>query len=513
MEKIDVVRRILRHVNRGQFVNSVGTAWAPSNVALCKYWGKRDQELNLPVTSSLSVSLGNKGSFTKIRQQEDGIDSYAVNGVVIGSDTGFAKRLSEFLDLFRPRGANYSVEVDTNVPIAAGFASSACGFASLVRALDKLYDWRLSLSDLSILARLGSGSASRSLFEGFVEWQRGDSSDGMDSYGVKLDHIWPELRIGMLTILPGEKAISSRVAMQHTVENSSLYPSWPGRVADDLSSIKSALASKDFKLFGSTAENNAVNMHNMMKISQPSVIYSTPETMAAINRVQEIRQAGIPLFFTQDAGPNLQLLFLATDEDQILRIFPELEIVMPFVDINAERVIVVNERNIAVDICEKIAAHVQGRLHRAFSVVILRQRGSRIEMLLQRRSGSKYHSANLWSNACCGHPRPGEDVKIAANRRLKEEMGFGVALEEIGSFHYRAEFPDVCLIENEIDHVFVGFSGLEEFSFNSAEVQEYRWLDISELSQELKVRRAEYTAWLPFLFEFLRGKRSEFAKC
>ena len=101
------------------------------------------------------------------------------------------------MDLFRPKNASYLIETDTNVPIAAGFASSACGFAALVQALNNLYDWKLSKKDLSILARLGSGSACRSLFDGFVEWQKGEAFDGMDSYGIKLEYIWPELRKGM----------------------------------------------------------------------------------------------------------------------------------------------------------------------------------------------------------------------------------------------------------------------------------------------------------------------------
>ncbi|MBU0744369.1 MAG: diphosphomevalonate decarboxylase [Gammaproteobacteria bacterium] len=506
MGKIDVVKHILRNANHGQFVNgSGGFAWAPSNVALCKYWGKRDSELNLPVTSSLSISLGNKGSFTKVKQEGD-VDRYILNGAIVGPETNFAKRLKIFLDLFRPFGVHYFIDINSNVPIAAGFASSACGFASLVLALNKLYDWNLDKKDLSILARLGSGSACRSIFEGFVEWQCGDDFNGMDSYAVKLDYIWPELRIGMLVISTQEKSISSRDAMWHTVNTSPLYPSWPKQVAEDLIHLKAALEDKDFSLFGEVAENNAIAMHIVMQAAQPAVVYSLPETMEAIAKVQKMRAEGVPVFFTQDAGPNLQLLFLGQHEAAVLRSFPELELVLPFADSKVKQIVLVDENDVEIGVSEKLAAHIQGRLHRAFSVIILRERDGKVETLLQQRSAIKYHSANLWSNACCGHPMPGESIVTAAERRLREEMGFGVSLKEIGDFTYRAKLINVDLIENEFDHVLVGFSDLEEIPFSISEVQDYRWIEVSELQQELKDYPEKYTVWLPPVVDLLVRK-------
>jgi diphosphomevalonate decarboxylase len=496
MEKIDAVKHILRNTNHGQFVNGAGGfAWAPSNVALCKYWGKRDTELNLPVTSSLSISLGNKGAFTQIKQEGE-IDSYIVNGVSIDLASKFAIRLQNFLNLFRLQHTHYLIKVDTNVPIAAGFASSACGFAALVQALNQLYDWRLNKKDLSILARLGSGSACRSLYEGFIEWQKGDSYDGMDSYGVRLEYIWPELRIGALVISAEEKPISSTAAMQHTVNTSLFYNSWSEQVVSDLAAIKLALARKDFVMLGQTAENNARAMHALMQSAQPPIVYALSETIAAIRKVQELRLAGIPIFFTQDAGPNLQLLFLAEYESVVLHAFPELDVVLPFAMSGAEQVILVNENNVEVGTSEKIAAHIQGKLHRAFSVFILRECDGRIEVLLQQRSLNKYHSANLWSNTCCGHPRPGENIITAAERRLCEEMGFGASLQEIGRFHYIAQLPDADLIENEIDHVLISFSDCGEFQINLDEVQNYCWADVLILYVDLKQNQQKYSAWL-----------------
>lgn len=503
MQKIDVVKHILRNTSHGQFVNSAGgSAWAPSNVALCKYWGKRDIELNLPVTSSLSISLGNKGTFTQIKQEGE-VDNYIVNGMPVSLTSKFAERLQKFLNLFRPRGVHYLVNIDTNVPIAAGFASSACGFAALVQALNQLYDWRLNKKDLSILARLGSGSACRSLFTGFVEWQRGDAYDGMDSYGVKLEYIWSELRIGALTISAAEKPISSTIAMQHTVNTSPLYSSWSEQVGHDLAAIKLALARKDFALLGQTAENNALAMHALMQSAEPPVVYALPQTIEAMAKVQELRLDGIPIFFTQDAGPNLQLLFLAEHESLILRVFPELDVVLPFSMNHAEQVILVNESDIEVGTSEKLVAHIQGKLHRAFSVFILREKEGRIEVLLQQRSSTKYHSANLWSNSCCGHPRPGENLTDAAERRLFEEMGFSTKLQEIGSLHYTAQLPNVGLIENELDHVLIGFSDFNEFQVNLDEVQDCCWMDVLTLHTDLQENSQKYTVWLSKILDLL----------
>lgn len=503
MEKIDVVKHILRNTNHGYFVNGAGgMAWAPSNVALCKYWGKRDIELNLPVTSSLSISLGNKGALTQIKQEGE-VDNYIVNNTPVGPSSKFAKRLQKFLNLFRPHGVHYLVDVNTNVPIAAGFASSACGFAALVQALNKLYDWRLNKKDLSMLARLGSGSACRSLFEGFVEWQQGESYDGMDSYGVRLDYIWPELRIGALVISEQEKPISSTEAMQHTINTSPLYSSWPEQVVRDLANIKLALARKDFVMLGQTSENNAKAMHAMMQSAEPSITYALPQTFEAMIKVQELRLQNIPIFFTQDAGPNLQLLFLVEHEPIVLSVFPELDVVLPFAMSGAEQVVLVNENDVEVGVGEKLAVHIQGKLHRAFSVFVLRKREGRVEVLLQQRSSVKYHSANLWTNSCCGHPRVGENIIIAAERRLCEEMGFSVELQEIGKFHYTAELASVGLIENELDHVLIGFYDCDKFQVNLEEVQNCCWVDIFTLYSELQQSPQKYTVWLPEALDLL----------
>lgn len=157
-------------------------AFAPANIALCKYWGKRDTTLNLPLTSSLSISLGKKGATCTVQLSDQLQDICILNGKTLAVDSKFSTRITQFLDLFRPcEKMFFHVNSQMNIPLAAGLASSACGFASLVLALNDFFGWKLSQQELSILARLGSGSACRSLVQGFVEWQAGLRADGMDS--------------------------------------------------------------------------------------------------------------------------------------------------------------------------------------------------------------------------------------------------------------------------------------------------------------------------------------------
>jgi len=492
MEKLDVVKYILRNVH-GNFIGSEGCAWAPANVALCKYWGKRDTELNLPVTSSLSLSLGRKGTFTKISHCNE-YDRFILNGEEVPLLSAFATRLRKFLNLFRAPQIYYLVETETTVPIAAGFASSASGFAALVLALNNLYAWNLSKKELSILARLGSGSACRSLWNGFVEWQMGILEDGMDSHGISLSYIWPELRIGILCFSAVPKSISSTLAMQRTVETSLLYQNWPEKIQHDLLRLKDALTNHDFELLGKTAEDNALAMHRLMAQAEPPIIYSLPETIAAMQKVWELRQVGIPVFFTQDAGANLQLLFLARDQVAVATLFPEIEVLAPFADTNTEQVILVNENDIEVGSENKILAHVQGKLHRAFSVFILRRNRDQLEILMQQRNFAKYHSGGLWSNTCCGHPRPGEEVIAAATRRLHEEMGVTSDLKVIGNFCYRAALG-FNLIEHEFDYVLIGEIDNVVIQPNLDEVQNYAWMSLEYLQGDVLENSSKYSAW------------------
>jgi diphosphomevalonate decarboxylase len=331
VKKSDVVQVILGTQYLQAPKNITGSAFAPTNIALCKYWGKRDQELNLPVTPSLSISLGKKGANATITVSDATHDEIILNDQLVNTDVPFSKRLISFLNLFRLSGTlAFTICITSNIPIAAGLASSAAGFASIVKALNGLYGWQLDTSSLSILARLGSGSASRSLYQGFVEWHKGVRKDGMDSFSEAIREIWPEFCIGLLIVSDKEKGVSSREAMQRTVATSALYSAWPQKVTTDLADIKIAIAEKDFNLLGKTAESNALTMHATLLSAWPPVNYAISETIQAMQKIWQLRNNGLEIYFTQDAGPNLKLLFLQKDLATIQTHFPTAEILQPF---------------------------------------------------------------------------------------------------------------------------------------------------------------------------------------
>ena len=156
-----------------------------------------------------------------------------------------------------------------------------------------------------------------------------------------------------------------------------------------------------------------------------------------------------------------------------------------------DQVTLVDENDNEVGVEEKMSAHRSGKLHRAVSVFIFDPGG---RLLLQKRASAKYHSGGLWSNSCCGHPRPGENRRDAARRRLKEEMGIDCELAEIFSFIYQAALP-IGLIEHEYDYVFFGSHDGEPVP-NPAEAEDWKWMDVERLRADMKKNPHSYTFWL-----------------
>lgn len=155
-----------------------------------------------------------------------------------------------------------------------------------------------------------------------------------------------------------------------------------------------------------------------------------------------------------------------------------------------EMIVLVDENDNEIGTEEKLKAHQDGKLHRAFSIFVFNSEG---KMLIQKRAKSKYHSASLWTNACCSHPRPGESLEEAAHRRLKEEMGFDCVLEKAFDFVYKADFGN-GITEWEFDHAFVGeFNGKPKANPN--EVCEWKWISINELKKDIKEVPKKYTPW------------------
>lgn len=161
-----------------------------------------------------------------------------------------------------------------------------------------------------------------------------------------------------------------------------------------------------------------------------------------------------------------------------------------------DQVIVVDENDNPIDTMGKLEAHQKGLLHRAFSVFIFNDKN---EMLLQRRALDKYHSAGLWTNTCCSHPKPNEDTLAAAHRRLKEEMGMATELQHKSSFIYKTPF-DNNLTEHEFDHVFIGHSNSDP-NINPEEVDSFKWINIPDLKKEIASSPEQFTSWFKIAME------------
>lgn len=320
-----IANQILPH--RRPLLNEA-TAFAPANIALCKYWGKREETLKLPMTGSLSVSLGNLG--TKMSLSLADVDQLIINGETQSTESKAFWRLFDFLNLFRDKNTFFKVESQNTIPMSAGLASSASAFACTVNGLNRLYGWQLNNRERSILSRLGSGSASRSICQGFVEWNCGTREDGMDSYGIPMDVDWPEFRIGILTISSAKKAVGSSEGMQRTLDTSTLYHSWPAQVEKDLPAIREAVQKKDFEALGRRAEQNAMSMHATMISAWPPILYWQSESLEALKKIHQLRAGGHPIYATMDAGPNVKLLYLKETESELKTAFPEMQVVNPF---------------------------------------------------------------------------------------------------------------------------------------------------------------------------------------
>ncbi len=287
-------------------------AFAPINIALVKYWGKRDPELNLPCASSLSVALAELGSLTVVAPAEE----LAANIMVVNDEpidgAGLVK-VSRVLRAIRKMAGDTEVRAGirgvNTVPTAQGLASSASAFAALATAACAAYGVNADEFTLSRLARTGSGSASRSVQGGWVVWHRGERDDGEDSYGEQLHdaEYWP-LRALVAHIDIGRKKVSSTEGMQLSARTSPFFDAWIETCERDLRDCRWAIAQRDFETLATVVENNCLAMHSCMMATRPPLLYWQPATLAVIHTVRQLRSEGIECLFTIDAGPSVVVL-------------------------------------------------------------------------------------------------------------------------------------------------------------------------------------------------------------
>jgi len=297
------------------------TAKAHTNIALIKYWGKRNETLILPTNNSLSLTLD--GFYTKTTvtfKDELTEDIFILDDEIISGEQ--YRRVTVFLDLIRTYAGKSGLYAEINsineVPTAAGFASSASGFAALAAAATKALGLTLTDQELSMLTRQGSGSACRSIYGGFAEWQKGKREDGIDSYAVPIapqDH-W-DIRVAAVVLDAKMKKVSSREGMKRTVDTSTFFKGWVDRIPHDLNLIKEGIEERDFEKVGQVAEANCLKMHATTLGAIPPFTYWHDTTMTVMQTVQAMRENGIPAYFTIDAGPNVKVLYLPENEEKI----------------------------------------------------------------------------------------------------------------------------------------------------------------------------------------------------
>ena len=284
------------------------TARAHTNIALIKYWGKRDKKLFLPYTSSLSMTLDAFYTDTSVAFNHSDKDEFYLNGEKQGEKE--TEKISRFIDLFRNEAKSQekvTVKSQNFVPTAAGLASSASAFAALSLALNHLFELHFSLEKLSTFSRKGSGSSTRSLFGGLVEWDKGE--DDKTSFAHPLldkEHVPCEMIICLIN--GKEKEISSRDGMELTVKTSPFFEGFVKASSIDLKEMKEAIQRKDAKAMGEIAERNALRMHATMLGANPPFTYFEPKSIETIQFVRSLRQEGIPCYITMDAGPNVKVI-------------------------------------------------------------------------------------------------------------------------------------------------------------------------------------------------------------
>ncbi len=288
------------------------TAWAHTNIALVKYWGKRPSAgLNLPAVGSLSLTLDRFGTETSVEIADH--DAFLLDGHDVENNE--AQKVFLFLDRVRAlagRTEKARVTSTNHVPTAAGLASSASAFAALALAATRAYGLHLDDKDLSILARQGSGSAARSIFGGFVLWHRGTRDDGSDSCAEPLTTSL-DARLVVVRTTSGKKETASTQGMEHTASTSPFFTAWVDTHPQDLRDAQAALAAADLPRLGEVMEHSTLKMHATTLAARPGFFYFQPTTIAVLQAVKTLRAQGTGAWATMDAGPHVKILCAPDD--------------------------------------------------------------------------------------------------------------------------------------------------------------------------------------------------------
>ena len=306
-----------------------------ANIAIVKYWGKKDAEKMIPATSSISLTLNDMFTETEMEFIKDKdiktavekeikngnykdkfsnmTDLFYLNGEL--QDKVHTEKISKVVDLFREnRSQKVKISTINNMPTAAGLSSSSSGLSAVIKACNELFGKNYAQSELAQISKFGSGSSSRSFFGPIAAWDK----DTGEIYEVKTD-----LKLAMIVLVLNEnkKKISSRNGMELCSKTSTYFDEWVKQSEIDFINMKKYLAENDFEKVGTLTEENALRMHKTTETANPPFSYFNEKTYEAMDFVKNLRNNGEKCYFTMDAGPNVKVLCLEEDLEKLAEIF------------------------------------------------------------------------------------------------------------------------------------------------------------------------------------------------
>lgn len=294
------------------------TAIAPSNIAFIKYWGRKDEILRLPENGSISMNLSNLFTTTTVEFNSE----FKGDEIIINDqkEENEGNRAIKHLDRIRKIAKiNLKAKVETrnNFPTGTGLSSSASGFAALTVAGAKAAGLNLSEKELSILARLGSGSACRSIPNGFVEWLDGDTSDTSYSVSLYPENYWDIVDV-VVVISKNKKEVSTTEG-QKLASSSPFFPVRLSKIKNKINLIKKYMKNKDFVEFGELVEAEALELHAIMLTSTPSLIYLLPGSLRIMHLTKKWRAGGLQVYFTVNTGQDIHLICEKKNIDKVIK--------------------------------------------------------------------------------------------------------------------------------------------------------------------------------------------------
>jgi diphosphomevalonate decarboxylase len=300
------------------------TAESHPNIAFIKYWGNRNQTLRIPANGSLSMNL--EGLFTKTTVTFDPklpADALTLNNAPAGG--GALSRVSDLLERVRRKAdINHRAAVTTenNFPTGSGIASSASAFSALALAASAAAGLDLSEKELSVLARTGSGSASRSIPGGFVEWKPGNGHRTSYAYSIAPPEHWG--LVDLIAVISKEHKATGSTSGHALADSSPLQAARVSDAARRLAICRRAVLDRDFEKFSEIVELDSNTMHAVMQTSTPPLLYWQPTTVAVMHAVYAWRKAGLPVCYTIDAGPNVHIITLREDYGKVKRLLEDI---------------------------------------------------------------------------------------------------------------------------------------------------------------------------------------------